>query len=234
MFYSKGGIVVKNRIKILRNKINSISGWSQIVIMLVLLIVILFVTIVEYSLFQKNTKLSYVFEKVFTEGYGTIMYFNYIAYVLCRMALLIVPTVGMALFIKFVHDKNELNVYRSKKRSAITLYGSLILWCVFIECCFAYKIYFEANYLNQPVLSNWVGLCQMYEVIVPALALTFVDDSFSDIRNEKKMKQRKKLLKPVEQKAIKVFSEGGLSEKEQLHLLNNLEKQKAKLLKNRY
>lgn len=226
MLYNKGGIIVKN-------KINSISGWSIIGLIIGLLIVVLLITIVEQSLFMKNTTLLKIIEKAYTEGYG-IMYAYYSMYVLFRVILLIVPTVGAALLIRELNEKNEINDLRSKKVKTVQIYSGLLLWCIVIVYCFAYKISFEDVFLNQPTYPNWVALCQLYEVVVPALALTFVDNSYLDIRNAKKIRQYKKLPKVVEKKTIEVFSEGDLTEREQLHLLKNLEKQKAKILRNRH
>lgn len=210
------------------------EGWDKLNTLFGLLIVILFITTVGQLFVVKDVKPLEVIKNVFSGTYVVGQYINYGLYVMAKMLVITVPTIGAALLIRMINYKNTLNVKSYRIAGTGGLVFAVFIWVVVLMVSYFYKIDFEENYLLFDELTNMEGLYQMYEYVLPAFILTFIDDAFSEIRSAKKMEQRKKLLPDVETEIVKIFSEGDLAQAEQLHLLRNLKKQTKNYLENKH
>ncbi|MEK4487900.1 hypothetical protein MHH81_20545 [Psychrobacillus sp. FSL H8-0484] len=215
-------------------KLRTAEGWTKLNILFRLLIFILFITTIGQLFFEKEVTLWEVVKNGFSGTYVIGQYIIYGFYVIAKMLVIIVPTIGAALLIRLINYKDTLSVKAYRIASTGGIFTAVVIWVVLLFVGYIYKITIEENYLFFDALNNWEAIFQLYEYMLPALALTFIDNTFTEIRSAKKIKQRKKLSQVVENEIVEIFSEGNLTTAEQLHLLRNLKKQTNKHLKNKH
>lgn len=215
-------------------KLRTAKGWTKLIILFILLIFILFITTIGQLFFEKEVTLWEVVKNGFSGSYVIGQYAIYGIYVIAKMFVIIVPTIGAAFLIRLINYKDTLSFKAYRIASTGGIFTVVVLWVVCLFLGYIYKITIEENYLFYDALNNWEAIFQLYEYMVPALALTFIDNTFTEIRSAKKIKQRKKLSQVAENEIVEIFSEGNLTTAEQLHLLRNLKKQTNKHLKNKH
>lgn len=215
-------------------KLRTAEGWTKLIILFILLIFILFITTIGQLFFEKEVTLWEVVKNGFSGSYVIGQYMIYGIYVIAKMFVIIVPTIGAAILNRLINYKDTLSFKAYRIASAGGIFTVVVIWVVPVLACYIYKITIEENYLFYDALNNWEAMSQLYEYMVPALALTFIDNTFTEIRSAKKIKQRKKLSQVAENEIVEIFSEGNLTTAEQLHLLRNLKKQTNKHLKNKH
>lgn len=214
-------------------KLRTAEGWTKLNILFRFLIFLLFITTIGQLFFEKEVTILDVVKNGFTGKYGVWQYVIYGFYVIAKMLVIIVPTIGAALIIRLINYSDTLSVkaYRIASKGGIIIV--IISWISLLLVSYIYKITIEENFLFTDALTNWESLFQLYEYVLPALVLTFIDNTFTEIRSAKKIKQRKKLSQDVENEIAEIFSKGNLTKAEQLHLLRNLKKQTNKLIDNK-
>ena len=214
-------------------KLRTAEGWTKLNILFRFLIFLLFITTIGQLFIAKDVTLWEVVKNGFVGKYRIGQYFIYGFYVMAKMLVIIVPTIGAALIIRYISYKNSLSVKAYRIASTGGIITAIIFWLGLLVVSYFYKIMVEENYLLADALTNWEELFQLYEFALPAMVLTFMDNTLTEIGSAKKIKKREKLPQDVENKIIEIFSEGNLTTKEQLHLLGNLEKQTNKHLNNK-
>lgn len=214
-------------------KLQTAEGWPKLNILFGFLVTILFFTIISQLFIDKEVTLWQVVKNGFSGKYEQWQYIFYGLYIIFKMLVIIMPTIGAAILIRMINHNNTLNVkdYRTANIGTIII---LFLWVVSLLVSYIYKVWFEGEFLSIPEPGYWEAHFQMYEIMLPALALTFIDNTFTEISRAKKIFRRKKLSPVVENKLVKIFSEGNLTENEQLHLLRNLEKQTNNYLEHKH
>lgn len=214
-------------------KLRTAEGWTKLKILFRFLIFLLFITTIGQLFIQKDVTLLDVVKNGFSGTYGIGQYIIYGFYVIAKMLVIIVPTIGAALIIRFINYSDTLSVKAYRIASTGGILIAIITWIFLLFVSYIYKIMIEENLLFSDALTNWEAIFQLYEYVLPALVLTFIDTTFTEIRSAKKIKQRKKLSQDVENEIVEIFSEGNLTTAEQLHLLRNLKKQTNKLIDNK-
>ncbi|GEM_PF-5448415 len=214
-------------------KFQRAEGWNKFNTLFRFLIFILLLITIEQLFFEKDVTLWEVLENVILGTYGLGQYIIYGLYIISKMLVIIVPTIGAVLIVRLINYKDTLKVRTYRIASVGGIIATIFIWLVLFFGSYLYKRMIEENYLFFDPLTKWEEIFQLYEYVLPALILTFIDNTFTEIRSAKKIKQRKKLSQDVEKVVVEIFSEGNLTTAEQLHLLRNLKTQTNKHLKNR-
>ncbi|KEK10228.1 hypothetical protein EP18_14035 [Lysinibacillus sphaericus] len=206
-------------------KLRTAEGWPKLNILFRFLIFILFITTIGQLFIEKEMTPWEVLKTGFSGKYGVGQYIIYGLYVIAKMLVIIVPTIGAALIIRFISYKDSLSVKFYRIASTGGIVTAISCWLGLLIVSYLYKITIEENYLLVAAPTDLVVLFQLYEYALPAMVLTFMDNTLNEIGSAKKIKKKEKLPQDLEDKVAKIFSKGNLTTKEQLHLLRNLEKQ---------
>lgn len=210
------------------NKLRTAEGWAKLNILFAFLIFLLFITTIGQLFFAKDVTLNEVVKNVLSGTYRLGQYVNYAVYVIVKMFVIISPTIGAALLIRAINYKDTLNIKAYKIASTGGIVVLLIAWVVSLFLSYMFKIYVEERYLSADVLTDLEQLFQLYDIVLPALALTFIDNTFTEIRSAEKIKSGKKLDGKLEKELVEIFSDERFTKGTQQHLLNNLKKQADK------